>query len=284
MTIRSALTGFLMLVLLCTIDAELVRANSTTGAWSLGPLLPIAPINMLVLPNGKVMFYPGNTISGDDPYAWDPGTGQITNLAKAGYDLFCTGHSSMRNGTILFPGGNLTTPFFGLPYVSTYNPATNTWVRGPDMNDARWYPSTTTMQLGQVLVMTGMIDSTQLENPLPQVWEPWSGTWRNLTNAMLKIYNYSWVFLAPFGWGTAIVAGPERQTRILDTNGTGAWTQPTSFNYPNIRDYGSAVMYDPWAILIAGGGTPPTNTAEVLNLSNPSSLSPPVRWRSRAAT
>ncbi len=43
------------------------------------------------------------------------------------------------------------------------------------MNAARWYPTTTTTAQGAALVMTGMIDSVQLENPLPQVWEPGNG-------------------------------------------------------------------------------------------------------------
>ena len=42
-----------------------------------------------------------------------------------------------------------------------------------DMNAARWYPTTTTTRDGnEVLVMTGTIDSVQVENPLPQVWQP----------------------------------------------------------------------------------------------------------------
>lgn len=235
------------------------------GQWSNGPFWDIAPINMLLLPSGKVMFYPGNTISGDDARVWDPATNTTTSLAKAGYDIFCNGHSFLRDGTILLPGGNLQTPFYGLPNASTYNPFTNVWTRLPDMNDARWYPTTTTMGAGNVLVMTGMIDPTQGENPLPQVWEPGSGSWRDLTNAVLKIYTYSWVYTTPFR--NAIVVGPRQTTRYLNISGTGTWTNLTTFNFPNVRDYGSSVMYSPWNILIAGGSQPPTNTAEIIDLS-----------------
>jgi len=135
------------------------------------------------------------------------------------------------------------------------------------MNDGRWYPTTTTMGLGNVLVTSGLIDPTQGENPLPQVWEPSSGSWRNLTNAVLKTYLYSWVYTTPFQ--NAIVAGPVPTTRYLDISGTGAWTILTTFNFPTTRDYGSSVMYSPWQILIAGGSQPPTNTAEILNISGP---------------
>ena len=249
--------------------AAQAQTPAQIGQWSLGPSWDIAPINMLVLPSGKVMFYPGNTISGDDARVWDPETNTTTSLTKAGYDIFCSGHSFMQNGSILIPGGQvwpLGSTFYGLPNASTYNPSTNAWTRLPDMNDGRWYPSTTTMGLGNVLVMTGMIDPTQLENPLPQVWEPGPGSWRDLTNALLKVYNYSWVYTTPFG--NAIVAGPRQTTRYLNISGTGAWTNLTTFNFPNVRDYGSSVMYSPWSILIAGGGQPPTNTAEIINLGD----------------
>jgi len=171
------------------------------------------------------------------------------------------------------PGGNLQTPFYGLPNASIYNPVTNVWTRLPDMNGARWYPSVTTMGTGNALVMTGMIDPTQGENPLPQVWEPSTASWRNLTNALLKIYTYSWVYTTPFR--NAIVVGPRPTTRYLDISGTGTWTNLTTFNfqgtptYGGTRDYGSSVMYSPWTILIAGGSQPPTNTAEILDLSQP---------------
>lgn len=259
----------LLLVLFMIWSAVPPTAQAQTpaqvGQWSLGPFWDIAPINMLVLPSGKVMFYPGNTISGDDARMWDPDTNTTTSLARAGYDLFCNGHSFLRDGSILMPGGNLQTSFYGLPNASTYNPFTNVWTRLPDMNDARWYPTTTTMGLGNVLVMTGSIDPTQGENPLPQVWEPSSGSWRDLTNAVLKIYNYSWVYTTPFR--NAIVVGPRQTTRYLNISGTGTWTNLTTFKFPNVRDYGSSVMYSPWSILIAGGGQPPTNTAEVINLA-----------------
>ena len=114
-----------------------------------------------------------------------------------------------------------------------------------------------------------MIDSVQLENPLPQVWQPSSGTWRNLTNALFKNYNYSWMYWTPFG--NIFMAGPNQDSRWLDISGTGAWTNAGRYNFPGYqRDYGSSVMYGgPWRILIAGGSQPPTNTAEIIDLSHP---------------
>src|SRR4030095_3648444 len=262
---RAILIWLLAFVASSMLVFKSAQANSTIGEWSLGPLWPVSPINMLLLPNAKVMFYPGNGVSGDAAYIWDPATGTINALAQAGYDIFCSGHSFMQDGRILITGGHIAT-YVGLPNVSVYDPFTNVWTRGPDMNAGRWYPTTTTMGNGEVLVMTGYIDNVQLENALPQVWQPLSQTWRNLTNAQLKIPAYSWVFLHHSS--KAIVVGPSTNTRLLDISGTGQWSSLASLNYPAFRDYGSAVMWDPYRVLVAGGGQPPTNTAEVINLGD----------------
>jgi hypothetical protein len=44
------------------------------------------------------------------------------------------------------------------------------------------------------------------------------------------------------------------------------------------RSYGAAVMYRPGKILYAGGGDPPTSTAEVINLNVPS-----PQWQATAS-
>ena len=118
------------------------------------------------------MFWPGDYISGDDARLWDPVTNTLTSLSKARYDLFCAGHTLMSDGNLFVPGGNLLTPSMDCPTPASTIPSTNIWTRVPDMNAARWYPTTTSTGTGEVLVMTGTIDSVQLENPLPQVWQP----------------------------------------------------------------------------------------------------------------
>ena len=54
------------------------------------------------------------------------------------------------------------------------------------MNDGRWYPTTTVLANGDVLVVSGHIDLTVGVNMLPQVFQVATGTWRSLTNAQLQ--------------------------------------------------------------------------------------------------
>ena len=171
----------------------------------------------------------------------------------------------------LRPGRKSSGPFYGLPYASIYNPVTNVWTRLPDMNAARWYPTTTFTGTGEVLVMTGTIDSTQLENPLPQVWQPSTGTWRDLTNALLKIRTYSWVYWTQFG--NAVVVGPGK-THAISISPEPVPGHSLPQPDPAYRAKGRQSCMTPGKILIAGGDGqngdhPPTNTAEIIDLSAP---------------
>src|SRR6185369_6440754 len=68
--------------------------------------------------------------------------------------------------------------------------------------------------------------------------------------------------------------GGAQLTRYLDTSGTGLWTNVGNRLYGS-RDYGPSVMYEPGKVLIAGGGDPPTATAEIINLN---AVSPVWTW------
>ena len=76
------------------------------------------------------------------------------------------------------------------------------------MNAGRWYPTTTTLSNGDALVVSGNIDNTVGVNRVPQVFQAASGTWRDLTNALLSMDWYPQMHLAPNG--KVFNAGPTR--------------------------------------------------------------------------
>ena len=141
------------------------------------------------------------------------------------------------------------------------------------MNAGRWYPTTTVLANGDVLVVSGYIDPTIGVNTLPQVFQVATGTWRSLTNAQLAQQPYAMMLLAPNG--RVFDAGPTPTTRYLDTSGTGAWSFVAN-RVGGVRDYGSAVMYAPGKVLVMGGDSPPKNTAEVIDLNTASPSWRPV--------
>ena len=133
------------------------------------------------------------------------------------------------------------------------------------MNLGRWYPTDQVLPNGDVLVVSGDVDVSTGNNPLPQVWQASTGTWRSLTNAQLQLGLYPTLSLAPNS--KVFVSGPSITTRYLDTIGTGAWTTVGDHIFQGVRDYDSMVMYQPGKVLVAGGSDPPTNTAEVIDLN-----------------
>ena len=133
------------------------------------------------------------------------------------------------------------------------------------MNEGRWYPTTTVLPNGDVLVVSGDINSNTNTNPLPQVYQFAINSWRNLSTAQLVLPLYPVMFVAPNG--KVFQSGPSRQTRYLDTSGTGAWSNVAMMNFGAWRDYGPGVMYDVGKVLEVGGGDPPTATAEIIDLN-----------------
>jgi len=250
-----------------------IAANAqSAGQWTKLMNLPLVPIHEHLLPDGKVLMWGiGATL---DPRLWNPVDQSISLAPKAGYDLFCSGHTHLADGRLFVPGGHIRNNV-GLAKASLYNPATNGWSVAPDMNAGRWYPTATTLANGDALVVSGDINRRSGTNPLPQVYQAASNTWRSLTGAQLQQHLYPMMFLAPNG--KVIDVAPTQQTRYLDTTNSGAWSAVAARNF-GVRDYGSAVMYAEGKILVVGGGDPPTASAEVIDLNAPTPA-----WRTVAS-
>jgi hypothetical protein len=265
---------------------------AVSGQWGPVVSLPTVPIHLHLLPTGKVMFWDRHDdVSGwdGDPRLWDPATQVVTTPALPGFDLFCSGHTFMADGRLLVAGGHIDVGV-GEPKAAVYSPIANSWSLLAAMNAGRWYPTTTALASGDLLVVAGTTTGPGAVNPLPQVWQTKSGSWRNLSSALQGSYPV-WADFYPFLYqapnGKVFAAGPQQTARYLDTTGTGAWSDVAASSLV-YRDYGSSVMYADGKVLIVGGNprepeSPapaviPSATAEVidLNVSNPS-------WRSVAS-
>ncbi len=262
LTVAAALIG------LCFGATPSAAQTDVIGQWSPVNPLPYSPVHTHMLPTGKVMIWQGRGEGGgpapnETKRSWDPANQNVSILSSPGYDIFCAGHSFLANGRLFVAGGHIS-DFVGLSRASTYNPFTNAWSNLPNMNAGRWYPTTTVLANGDVLVVSGYIDPTIGVNRLPQVFQVATGTWRSLTNAELAQQPYAMMLLAPNG--RVFDAGPTTTTRYLNTSGTGAWSFVAN-RVGGHRDYGSAVMYAPGKVLVMGGGDPPTKTAEVIDLN-----------------
>ena len=251
---------------------------TTGGAWSAPVSLPIVTIHMLALPDGKVLAWSNPRTPPKDGRTpvrlWDPSAAQpvLEEAANPFGNIYCSAHLLLPDGRVLTMGGHIRDNI-GLDASTTFDPVLRSWTMGPRMNAGRWYPTGTVLGNGDVLVVSGDIDTTVGVNPLPQVYRPADATWRDLTSAQLSLKLYPWMHLAPNG--KVFMSGPEQITRYLDTSGTGQWTTVASTNFGYRGQYqGGSVMYEPGKVLLVGGGTPTTAMAEVIDLN---AAAP--RWR-----
>jgi Domain of unknown function (DUF1929) len=236
----------------------------TLGVWAAPEAWPTIAIHSAVLPNGKILTW-GSTSGTTQADVWDPVTNKHTTVAEIPYALFCSGHTLLADGQVLIPGGNLPGNN-GIIQTHVFDPETMTFQRGPDMNAPRWYPGTVTLGTGDVLIVGGHQSNAETNwNTLPQVYEPATGSLRNLTTAD-----------RPFGpttptrpTGTDYLSGYYPRMHLVDdgrvympgdsglqswltTSGTGSWADRTATT-PVVRSYNNSVLFDSGKALVVGG-------------------------------
>jgi hypothetical protein len=264
--------------------ARLHAAPSTKsqGEWSPVYPWPSISVHLHLLPNGKVLSWEGGDVP--DPNKGKTGSARahlvtipegqapdttVVAVTNSRTNLFCSGHTLLPDGRLLVTGGRAAMSY-GVPDLNLFDYRSQTpWqtIGGLPASYARWYASAIGLASGDVLLLAGNINGGSDPNRLPQVWRPADGSFWNLTSALLTVRNYPMIFQAPDG--RVFQAGPEKETRFLDTSGTGAWSAGPGHKY-GIRPDGTAVMYDDGKVLVIGGGkrgAVPTNTAEIVDLN-----------------
>ena len=246
-------------------QAAAVGDEHLVGQW--GPVIdwPVVGIHMALLPDGRVVAYDSSADilnSGDHSFTrvtvWDPASGLHENAMLSGFNIFCSGLAHLMDGTLFTAGGNKNDQLDGIANTYTFDPQTNSWLRGADMATERWYPSVTPLNNGEMLVTDGVSGATDA----PEVRQT-DGSFRSLTDASRDLPLYPWIDVAPDG--RAFYSGPSTSMRHLDTSGAGDWTGAGQRDTIS-RSYGSRAMFDIGKILVAGGG-PSTPTANVINLN-----------------
>jgi hypothetical protein len=271
-----------------TVTLTALSPEATVGKW--GPLIPwgIVPLHMSLLPTGKILawgkYEPGSTVMGGMPRLWDPAAGPPTSARTVQVDtmLFCAGHAFMPDGRLMISGGHKDDSK-GINRTNIFDPSTESFVPGlPNMAFGRWYPTVTELPDGRLLTMAGR-DEAGAVVTTPEIWE--GNKWVPLPGAGdLEIPFYPRNFIDPTN-GLVFMAGERVQSRWFDVDGSvggarGQWISGPTHIFKFNRDYGTAAMYEPGKILMAGGGgsvgwkTPdpkagePTATAEKIDLTS----------------
>ena len=264
------------------------------GRWE-PSFTSVIVVHAAVLPNGKVLHWsPGsnqtpsrlwNCVLNNGLCDPDVNSNNLQDIFYAPTDLFCSGHSLLPDGRLFAAGGSVfgsgelgtvaTTIFDANPQPSPSPYASS----GPNMTNGRWYPSTVTLGNGETAILSGIHCAPGQQTPcqdyrfntIPEVLNAAGTSLRSLSTASLQLPLFPRVHLAADG--RVFYAGPNSGSRWLDTTGTGSWgTTIKHYFYSQApyfitdRDSGSSVMYDVDQVMIAGGGNPPTNTCEKIDL------------------
>jgi len=247
------------------------------GRWETLPvLMPINPVHVALMRNGKVLVVSG---SGNDPdnknfqaAVWDPSAHTLKTFTTS-WDMFCNGMVVLPDGRPFVLGGTLKyDPFLGEPRTSAFDPSSEKFVDLAKMSGGRWYPTGTVLGDGSVLVYSGLNDTKSEINRTVQIWK---GTaWTAAGTAFASVELYPREHLLPNG--KVFESGWNRDSQLYDPAAR-TFTKVADTRFPRDRVYGTSVLlpltpangFKP-KVMILGGGVPSTNTTELIDLSVPS--------------
>jgi Concanavalin A-like lectin/glucanases superfamily/Domain of unknown function (DUF1929)/IPT/TIG domain/Bacterial Ig domain len=243
------------------------------GQWSAVMTWPIVAVHAMLLPTGNVLGWTDYTTN-QGAQIWRPATNTFTPKTYDTVSLFCSGHAYMADGRLMIAGGIVgLTDDLGPQNGTIFDPVTETWSQGALMKVGRYYPTTTTLPDGRILVQGGTTTCVSCVADIPEIYDPVANFWTPLAqSARMAFQYYPHVFVLPDG--RIIVAGEDDRaisTRVLDLN-TQTWTTID----PRILDGHSSAMYQPGKIIKAGTATadnpglPSAPTTYVLDMTQSS--------------
>jgi hypothetical protein len=265
-----------------------VGAANVIGQWNtLSGTMPINPIHVALLATGQVLVIAGSGAcppniagcpTGGPPYdppdlgalLINPASGEIISQFPTAWDMFCNGMVFLQDGAAFIAGGNLQyNPFTGLPLAAIFDPTTDTFTNLPSMAQGRWYPTALSLGDGTVMVFGGL-NQTGVTNPTVEIYTPGTG-WSTQYTAPFTPDLYPRMHLLPSGM--VLYSGSLPKTKIFDPSTTTWNTNGANTNYAGARLYGTSILlpltpannYDP-KVIIMGGGTPATNTTEIIDM------------------
>ena len=214
------------------------------GEWGAVGDWPEQATHAVVLHTGKVLWWRGNSANGTSAtsYVWDPATDSLTTQLTPEDNIFCSGHATLADGRVLVLGGTVGPQnAAGLPDTNLFDPVTESWTMGSESAYGRWYPTLTTLSDGRVLATSGRIQKEPvIIARIPEIWDPQTGMWTELTDAEIGLELYPQIYLLPDG--RVLSTSTSGSTRAL-TLSTQSWESVNFSNYSGSQ--GAAASWEP---------------------------------------
>ncbi|PBP26978.1 galactose oxidase precursor [Diplocarpon rosae] len=258
------------------ISLEVPANPAVKGKWSDLIQLPVIPVAGFVVPQfpepSRILFFAswapdafGNAdgLTQYADYDFRAGLVSARTVANTEHDMFCPGISSLDDGRIVISGGS------DAAKVSIYDPATNNFTSGPEMQKARGYQSSVTTSEGKIFELGGSW-SGATGGKHGELFDPVTNSWTELpdakTDPMMTVD-------AEGAWRSVFQAGPSRAQNWYTTSGTGSST-PAGIRSGGDAMCGVNVMYEPGKILSAGGSqsydqSPAVAIAHITTINEP---------------
>ncbi len=237
------------------------------SAWSPVIPLPVNPIGIANVPNGKLVMWSadqtfsfqndvGNTATQTQTALFDPATNRATQFLEtsAGSDMFCPGTAMLSDGRLLVNGGDSS------PKTTLYDWNSNTWSASATMNIPRGYQGDTLLSNGSVLTLGGSWSGGQ-GGKSAEVWN--GANWTVLSGVpetgivgpdpqgIYRGDNHLWLFAQSNG--SVFHAGPSAQMNWISTSGSGTIQSAGTRGADPYSINGTASLYDIGKILKTGG-------------------------------
>jgi galactose oxidase-like protein/Big-like domain-containing protein len=239
------------------------------GVWSPLVPLPIISVHSDLMPNGKILMWDGQPNFGPTAIVWDPIYNTV-NWTSAPVDTFCTSVEALADGRPFLAGGTDQISSYGLKSTLAFNPNTESWTTLADMAYARWYPTTTILPDGRIIVSSGEVNGVGTDEPIHEIYNLSTNSWTQLSSAPWKFPYYPHLYVLSDGRVlAAATAEAAIVSQILDLNSL-TWTPVGG----SAVDGGTSAMYLPNKIVKMGkswdpdnGSTPSVATTYVLDMT-----------------
>ena len=239
------------------------------GMWDRPIGLPVVPVSAAVLPGERLLtfaaydamnFSTTGTVTRVSTIDLATGGAGQTVTVETHHEMFCTGLALLADGRLLVNGGSSDSA------TTIYDPAADTWTRGPLMNIPRAYEGDTPLSTGQVFTLGGSwYDRAGHKDGELFTPSGATGSWSRLPGVtsdliltadpagVYRADNHAWLF----GWtgGSVFHAGPSRTMHWITTTGNGTIVPAGARSDSSDAMNGNAVMYDVGKILTVGGAT-----------------------------
>ncbi|MEM9081299.1 MAG: LamG-like jellyroll fold domain-containing protein, partial [Verrucomicrobiota bacterium] len=240
------------------------------GTWSEVIQWPHIPVSAANLPDGRIVTFASNSPNSfpnaaEFTYAavFNPVTGTIKEVNHESHDMFCAHPAMLADGKAVFAGGRKHTPL-----ASYFDWNNDVWVRAPDMNDGRWYPTSTALPDGTMITARGSgPGSNNIERFYPGTG--WERLPEENVTLLSKAFPLNWVTPS----GRILCLGPGGSFKWIDPNNQTVVTEITGSTIPSrAQEQGGVACFRPGKVLLAGsnnGTILPTSYVVDMNGTTP---------------